>query len=172
MKRTLAVLALPAVAAVAVALVVAGCGGGGDGVSADAAASTPSGVAVAVHKGKLGKYLVDGQGRTLYLFEQDKGPMSTCSGACATSWPPAAASGHPKPGPGIDAARIGVVKRADGAEELAFAGHPLYRYAGDSAPGDANGQDLDQFGGGWYVVSPAGKKIEGDEAPAGSGNGW
>jgi predicted lipoprotein with Yx(FWY)xxD motif len=155
---------MPSVAAAAlVALVVAGCGNGGDGVRATAAASTPSGAAVGVRSGDLGKYLVDGQGRTLYLFEQDKGPMSTCSGACASAWPPAEASGQPKAGAGIDAAKLGSISRSDGGTQLTYADNPLYRYAGDAAPGDTNGQDLDQFGAAWYVVSPAGKKIEDDE---------
>jgi hypothetical protein len=59
--------------------------------------------------------------------------------------------------------------------QLTYAGHPLYRYAGDEAAGDTNGEGLTQFGGGWDVLAPSGHKIEGGETTApsnGGGNGW
>ena len=87
-KRT--VLMIPAVVVALVALAIAGCGGG-DNVKASAPAasmkaSAPSGggAAVDVRTSGLGTYLVDSQGRTLYLFEKDTGKQSMCSGACAT----------------------------------------------------------------------------------------
>src|SRR5689334_430889 len=87
MKRLFAL----AVAPVAVALVVAGCGGGsgggsnsGYGASKPAASNPSGGVSVAVRTTQLGPTLVDGAGRTLYLFEKDKRMASTCSGACAS----------------------------------------------------------------------------------------
>jgi predicted lipoprotein with Yx(FWY)xxD motif len=165
-KRILILIGLPVLAVAVVALVlVVGSGGGSDGVNASAAASAPAPArsAVRVRSGSLGKYLVDAHGRTLYLFEKDKRAKSTCSGACASAWPPARTSRHPKAGAGVHAARLSSIPRADGGRQLTYAGHPLYRYAGDQAAGDTNGQDLDQFGGGWYVVSPAGAKIESDE---------
>ncbi|HVD55858.1 MAG TPA: hypothetical protein VNC17_03375 [Thermoleophilaceae bacterium] len=165
-----------------VALAVAGCGGNSnDNVKASAPAasakvSTPSGgkATAGVRTGSLGKYLVDSQGRTLYLFEKDTGTMSTCSGACASAWPPATTSGHPKAGSGVNAALLGNSTRSDGSTQLTYDGHPLYRYAGDGSPGDTNGQGLTQFGGGWYVVSPAGHKIENGETTTsnGGGNGY
>ena len=51
-------------------------------------------------------------------------------------------------------------KRSDGSREVTYAGHPLYYYAGDSAPGQTNGQGSDSFGSPWWVVSPAGKAIQ------------
>jgi predicted lipoprotein with Yx(FWY)xxD motif len=174
---------VPAVLVAVAALVIAGCGGGGDNVNASAPAagakvSTPNGgsATVGVRSGDLGRYLVDSQGRTLYLFEKDKGTMSTCSGACASAWPPATTKGHPKAGSGVKAALLGTTTRSDGSTQLTYSGHPLYRYAGDQAAGDTNGQGLTQFGGGWYVVSPAGQKIEGHETTTsttnGGGNGY
>jgi predicted lipoprotein with Yx(FWY)xxD motif len=50
--------------------------------------------------------------------------------------------------------------RANGKSIVTYNGHPLYYYAGDSKPGATSGQGLDQFGGGWYVVTPAGDKID------------
>ena len=78
--------------------------------------------------------LVDAKGRTLYLFEADKGPMSACGGACASVWPPLMTTGKPTAGPGVTASKLGTTKRSDGATEVTYNGHPLYTYAGDSAP--------------------------------------
>ena len=152
-----------------VALAVAGCGGS-DNVKASspaASAKPPTGSSsgsVNVRSGGLGRYLVDAQGRTLYVFEKDTGTMSTCSGACASVWPPATTQGKPKAGANVSAGLLGTTKRSDGQSQITYNGHPLYRYVGDHAAGDTNGQDLDQFGGAWYVVSPAGKWIEGDSS--------
>jgi Secreted repeat of unknown function len=50
---------------------------------------------------------------------------------------------------------------------VTYNGHPLYYFAGDKAAGDTKGQDLHNFGGGWYVVAPNGQKIDPDDpAPA------
>jgi len=181
LKRIL--LVVPVVVVALAALVVAGCGGGNDNVkasapaaSAKAASSSGGGATVDVRSGALGRYLVDSQGRTLYLFEKDTGTTSTCSGACASAWPPATTSGHATAGSGVKAALLGTTARSDGSSQLTYHGHPLYRYAGDQAPGDTNGQGLTQFGGGWYVVSPAGQKIEGHDTTTsdtnGGGNGY
>jgi predicted lipoprotein with Yx(FWY)xxD motif len=168
-KRTV-LMALAAVAIIALA--IAGCGSSGnDNVSASPPAAsvkpaTPNGgsATVGVRTGGLGTYLVDAQGRTLYVFGKDTGTKSMCSGACASEWPPATASGRPKAGSKVDQALLGTSKRSDGTSQLTYNGHPLYRYAGDAAAGDTNGQGLTFFGGTWNVVSPAGQKIEGHAA--------
>ena len=174
MKR----LSLLAFAPAAAALVVAGCGGGASGSTqqnngqsayggAPAAGSKTTANAgargagtVALGKLKVGTALVDGQGRTLYLFEADKGSTSTCNSACASLWPPATTSGKPTAGPGVDAAKLGTTKRSDGTVEVTYNGHPLYRYAPDTKPGDATGQGLNQFGAPWYVLAASGNKID------------
>jgi predicted lipoprotein with Yx(FWY)xxD motif len=148
----------PALAVPLLAVAIAGCGG--DSGNANAGTSKPTTVDVTGVSG-LGKILVDSKGRTLYLFEKDKGPTSTCSGACASTWPPFTTNGQPKAGSGVTASMLGTTKRSDGTTEVTYNGHPLYYYAGDSNPGDTNGQNLDQFGAEWYVLSPAGKKVEG-----------
>jgi predicted lipoprotein with Yx(FWY)xxD motif len=182
MTRKRTVLMAPVASAAIVALAIAGCGSGSDNVKASAPAasmkaSAPSGAGatVDVRSGSLGSHLVDSQGRTLYLFEKDTGTKSMCSGACASAWPPSTTSGHPTAGSKVDAAMLGTSTRADGKSQLTYNGHPLYRYAGDAAAGDTNGQDLTAFGGGWYVVSPAGQKIEGHATTSptnGGGNGY
>jgi len=164
MKRLLLLAIAPALAA----LVVAGCGGGGSSSTqqsnTQSKAAAPSGAAATVSLRKLnvGNALVDSQGRTLYLFEADKGPMSTCNGACASLWPPDTTSGTPKAGPGVDAAKLGTTKRSDGTLEVTYNGHPLYRYAPDTKAGDATGQGLNQFGAKWYVLAASGSKIDSD----------
>jgi predicted lipoprotein with Yx(FWY)xxD motif len=170
MKRTMLV---SATIAAAIALLAAGCGGGNksSGSSGGSPATTNSpattaatGATIAVKSSKLGKILVDDQGRTLYLFEKDKSPTSTCSGACAAAWPPDTTNGTPMASSGAIAADLNTSARADGSTQLVYHGHPLYRYSGDVKAGDTNGEGLDQFGAEWYVLSPTGNKIEKGES--------
>ena len=154
MKRLLLIAIAPA----AVALVIAGCGGG----SGTTHAGGGDAATVSLSKLNVGNALVDGQGRTLYLFEADKSAMSTCNGACASIWPPATTSGRPKAGAGVDAAKLGTTKRSNGTLEVTYNGHPLYRYAPDTKPGQDAGQGLDQFGAKWYVLAATGSKIDSD----------
>jgi predicted lipoprotein with Yx(FWY)xxD motif len=130
--------------------------------AAPAAAAGGARVATADHG--LGTMLVDAQGRTLYLWKADMGSASTCSGACAQDWPPVTTSGAAHAGQGARAALLGTTKRLDGTTQVTYAGHPLYRFAGDSAPGQVNGQGSTAFGAAWLVVAPGGAAITG---PAG-----
>jgi predicted lipoprotein with Yx(FWY)xxD motif len=155
-----------AAGAAALALVVAGCGGSsgggsGGGYGSQAPSPAKSGASVGMADSSVGRILVDANGRTLYLFEKDKSPKSTCAGACADAWPPLTTKGAPSAADGVPGAKLGTTTRADGSTEVTYGGHPLYTYAGDSKPGEATGQGLDQFGAEWYVVSPKGDKIEG-----------
>ena len=147
----------------AIALAVAGCGGAYGGGSSPAKANSGT-ASVDVANSNLGKILVDGSGRTLYLFEADKGTSSKCDGACASVWPPLTSKGiSPSAGAGVAAAKLGTAKRGDGTVGVTYNGHPLYTYAGDTAPGQATGQGSDDFGAEWYVLSAAGKAIESGE---------
>jgi predicted lipoprotein with Yx(FWY)xxD motif len=103
----------------------------------------------------LGDHLVDGAGRTLYLFEKDDGTTTACTGDCATNWPPLVAEGTPTAGDGLDATQLST---ADGIEpnQVTYHGHLLYYFAGDQAPGDTNGVGIPS----WYAVNPAGDAIE------------
>jgi len=168
--------ALPALAAgaAALALAAAGCGssGGGSsssssssgsgGSSASGSSSSGGGATVAVKtEGTLGKILVDNQGRTLYLFEKDNGPTSTCYQACAGVWPPFTTSGKPKAGGGASGSQLATTQRKDGKTQAVYHGHPLYYYSPDAQqPGSTKGEGLKQFGAEWYVLSPAGAKVE------------
>src|SRR6478735_324603 len=122
--------------------------------------STKSGGAtVAVAKTRIGRILVDSKGITLYDFPPDKGTTSVCYGACAALWPPLITKGKPVAGPGVRASLLGTTKRKDGKLEVTYNGHPLYYFVSDRKPGQTIGQGLNQFGGPWWVLSPAGKEI-------------
>ena len=161
-RATIAVLAA---GLIALAIVVAGCGGSGGGSSygkaAAASAPAPSGgPSVKLASTGLGKVLVDARGRTLYLFEADKGTKSACDGACASIWPPLVTKGKPTAGAGVSASKLGTTKRSDGTTALTYNGHPLYTYAGDTAAGQTSGQGLDDYGAEWYALSARGDKID------------
>jgi predicted lipoprotein with Yx(FWY)xxD motif len=126
----------------------------GPGLAATGSATVKS------RHGKLGTYLVDGKGRTLYLFEKDRTKKSTCADACATAWPPLTTKGRPKADGAAKASLLGTSKRADGTTQVTYKGHPLYYFVQDKKAGDTNGQNVNGFGAEWYVISPAGKKIE------------
>jgi predicted lipoprotein with Yx(FWY)xxD motif len=153
----------------AVALVVAGCGGGGNGGGSKPAASSSSGPSVSSASTSLGTILVDGKGRTLYVFAKDKGMKSTCAGACATNWPPFTATSKPAAGGGVSTGAISLVKRSDGTRQVALNGHPLYYFTGDQAAGQLNGQGVSEFGAKWFAVAPSGSSVKGSaKSSAGS----
>ena len=133
-------------------------------VTAAASMASPEAHAATVTTARtgLGQIVVDGRGRSLYLFEKDSRSRSACSGLCATYWPPLLTSGKPVAIKGASAALVGSIRRADGSRQVTYAGHPLYFFAGDAKRGQTNGEGLKDFGAGWYVVAPSGKKIDND----------
>lgn len=140
--------------------------------SSSSSSSASSGGAAATlgvaSAGSLGSILVDAQGRTLYLFRADTGPTSTCTGACATAWPPLTVTGAPSVGAGGNAALVGTTTRSDGSTQVTYNGHPLYRFSGDSGAGTTNGEGVSAFGALWYVVSPSGNQVTGSSASSSS----
>ena len=75
--------------------------------------------------------------------------VSKCYGSCAAYWPPVTGTAPASPGlPGT----VGTITRTGGARQLTYNGHPLYTYIGDSAPGQANGNNLNLNGGLWHEV--------------------
>jgi len=154
MKHKLTLLIATA-ASLAIALVTTGS------ITPASGSPNAAGAKIDIARSRLGRMLVDTRGRTLYLFEKDRGRSSTCYGACASYWPPVTTTGTPRAGIGVHAALLGTTKRRDRKVEVTYAGHPLYYFVGDMKRGDTNGEGLHQFGAGWDVVSPAGRKIEG-----------
>jgi predicted lipoprotein with Yx(FWY)xxD motif len=173
--RTRTIFALAALALVAL-LAITGCGsssdnssGGYGGQGSDATTTTAksppgaeSGVAVltVASAPKVGAILVDSKGFTVYDFHKDKGTVSSCYGGCAGVWPPVLTEGAPTAGEGASAAKLGTTKRKDGTVQVTYAGHPLYTYAVDKKPGEANGNDIDSFGAEWYALQGSGEEAE------------
>ena len=147
-----------------VALAAAACGGsssgGGNTQTVGAGSGGGSSAAPAsdlqTHSGPDGKFMTDDQGRTVYIFSKDTSSTSTCSGACAKEWPPYMEDGS----------------------QVVFKGHPLYFFANDSSAGDVNGQGLNDFGGLWTAVTPAGDAVMSSQPSSspsdsgGSSDGW
>jgi predicted lipoprotein with Yx(FWY)xxD motif len=160
---------------VALAVGAAACGSSSSNASTDttraaagssttAGGSAPAGTTeLKVADSSLGTIVVDGEGRTLYLFTADQGTTSACTGGCASAWPalvaPATASSE-------ITGTLGKAMQAGGDEQVTLNGHLLYYYAADAAPGATSGQGV---GGKWFVVDPSGNAIE--KAPAG-GSGY
>jgi predicted lipoprotein with Yx(FWY)xxD motif len=123
-------------------------------------AGKASGPVVSTETSHLGRILVNGQGRTLYVFEKDRNGKSACAGKCATFWPPLIATGKPRATAGAKSSLLGTTRRSDGRLQVTYDHHPLYRFAKDVKRGQMNGEGVDAYGAEWYVVSPAGSKIE------------
>jgi predicted lipoprotein with Yx(FWY)xxD motif len=126
-----------------------------------AAAATGGEAAVLVADTSLGQVVTAGNGKTVYIFIPDAQGAPTCTAACAQAWPPltvadgASATG----GDGVDASMVGTADHPEAGTQVTYNGWPLYFFAGDSAPGDVNGQGS---GGVWYALDPTGNPIDND----------
>lgn len=112
--------------------------------------------------GGVGTVVVDGQGYTLYLFEPDNHGAPTCTGSCAAAWPPLllpSGVAAPRAGSGTGPALLGTVKSPGGGVQVTYGGWPMYHWVGDTRPGVATGEGLNNFGGLWYALSPAGNAV-------------
>ena len=116
---------------------------------------------------EYGQYLTDGEDRTLYLFTADTQGQGeaqaqvSCEGECLDAWPPYYTDGEPQAGDMADASLLGTIEH-DGKMMVTYNGWPLYYFARDTGPGDATGQEIESFGGEWYLVRPDGTKVEGE----------
>jgi predicted lipoprotein with Yx(FWY)xxD motif len=172
-------VALAALAAVGV--LAAGCGSNGSGSggmggygssgTAPASGAASSVATVSAANTSLGMILVDGNGRTLYLFEKDQPNQSACAGACVAAWPVDQSSGTPKAGSDVTASLLSTIKRGDGSTQVTYNKHPLYYFARDSQDGQHNGQGVDAFGAKWFVVTPAGGAVSGGATATTPANG-
>lgn len=167
--------------ALVVMLLLAACGSGAEDEATDeAAASEPAveasepaaeesepaaaeagdtseaadGVTLETSDTDLGTIVVDSEGMTLYVFDNDSEGTSACTGDCAANWPPL--TGEVTAGEGTDEGLLGSTERDDGSMQVTYDGLPLYYFAGDEAAGDTNGQGV---GGIWWVIAPDGEKI-------------
>lgn len=127
-----------------------------------ALAAASSSTTISSGKVKAGTVVVNSSRMTLYSFAHDSKNKSTCYGSCAKTWIPLTTKGSVvvKSGSGLSQALVGTAKRTDGSTQVTYGGHPLYRYKGDTKPGQQNGQNKSQFGARWYVVGKNGKWIK------------
>ena len=170
------------VALAAVGVLAAGCGSNGSGSggmggygssgTAPASGGASSVATVSAASTSLGMVLVDGSGRTLYLFEKDQPNQSACAGACAAAWPVDQSSGTPKAGSGVTASMLGTIKRSDNTTQVTYNQHPLYYFQGDSGAGQQDGQGVDAFGATWFAVTPAGGAVSGGATTPATGSGY
>jgi predicted lipoprotein with Yx(FWY)xxD motif len=166
----------------ALALTVSACASSGS--SASTAANTPaapgSSSAAAPASSAAGgstvaqrtiggqQVLTNAQGKTLYWFAPDTSTTSKCTGSCATYWPPV--KGPVTAGSGVTGT-VATITRPDGTTQATYDGHPLYTYAGDTAPGQNKGNGLNVSGGLWYEMTVSGS-TPGASAKASSGGGY
>lgn len=142
-------------ASLATLAVVAACSSSSGSSSKPPAAAGTSGASspasagpvLTATTGSKGTILTVG-GRTVYRFDPDTATSSACTGGCAGLWPPV--SGTATAGSGVNAASLATITRPDGTKQRTYAGHPLYTYSGDTAPGQTNGDGL---AGKWHLVS-------------------
>ena len=124
-------------------------------------------------RGAFGAILVTRRGYTLYYDKSDTATKIACVGGCAQIWPPVLLpSGvhSATAGPGVSRSALGVVHRPGGGIQVTYAGHPLYSYVGDSAPGQTKGEGV----GGFYVVKASASKAPSTPTtttPSGGGYG-
>jgi len=97
--------------------------------------------------------LANAKGLTVYWFAPDTPGRSACYGSCTAYWPPV--TGRPAAGPGLTG-HLGTITRSGGQLQATYNGHPLYTYVGDSAPGQARGNNLNLNGGLWHEVTVSG----------------
>jgi predicted lipoprotein with Yx(FWY)xxD motif len=166
-------LALPAVAAAAA--VLAACSSSGtSSASGSTSTSTSTSSPAAAGAGSLKTATISGvtvltsaKGFTLYSFAPDTPAKSNCNGTCAQNWPPVTG---PATAPGVTGT-FGTIKRSDGSAQATFDGHPLYTFAGDTAPGQAKGNGLNAAGGLWHEITTSGTAAAAAPAGATSGSG-
>jgi predicted lipoprotein with Yx(FWY)xxD motif len=161
-------LALPAAAAAAAALVACSSAGASPAPSSSGSSSGAAAAAGTVKTATIAgaTVLTNSKGFTLYSFAPDTSTTSKCNGTCAQNWPPVTG---PVTAAGVTGT-FGTIKRSDGSVQATFDGHPLYTFAGDTAPGQAQGNGLNAAGGLWHEITTSGSAPAGSSS-SGSGGG-
>jgi predicted lipoprotein with Yx(FWY)xxD motif len=130
----------------------------GEAAGADEAqpAARRRGPLVKLRDSQFGPVIFNGRDQAAYFFTRDKGGKSRCYGECAVAWPPFYARGKPRAGRGVKKSLLGTVARRDGRRIVTYAGKPLYFYAHDPKR-QVLCNDIAEFGGTWFAVTPEGK---------------
>ena len=163
---------LALVVLVGAALLAAGCGGSSPGsrhgTSGTSSSPASSGSALKTTQISGVTVLTSAKGFTLYWFVPDTSTKSNCNGSCAQNRPPV--KGPAKAGPGVTG-KLGTITRSDGSTQATYDGHPLYTYAADTAPGQANGNGINANGGVWHEMTASGATASAASASASSSGG-
>jgi predicted lipoprotein with Yx(FWY)xxD motif len=166
MRRSRTVLAL----VLAAAVTLTACGSDDDSSSGSSTSragsdrgSAGKAVVVSAENATLGKIAVDEKGLTVYTLTDADGRNVPCQGSCLEAWPPVLIVSGTSATGGGGVRDVGSVDGPEG-KQATIAGLPVYTFAGDAGPGDANGDGVVSFGGTWKVVKVSG-------ASTGSGNG-
>jgi predicted lipoprotein with Yx(FWY)xxD motif len=131
--------------------------------SADPFASAAGVKPIPLHHTRLGNILVAPNGFTLYEFSRDRARTDNCQNirGCTSFWPPLVASGNAaKAGQGVNARLLGTIRLKNGSRQVTYAGHPLYLYAGDFAPGQTGYVGVNASGGFWYAIDARGGTVK------------
>jgi len=106
----------------------------------------------------IGEVLVGPDGMTLYMFDKDsKGDgQSACMDDCQANWPALTVESDDVQAGENVTADISTFEREDGSMQVTANGWPLYHFAEDEEPGDANGQAVNDV---WWVLGPDGSPI-------------
>jgi predicted lipoprotein with Yx(FWY)xxD motif len=114
-------------------------------------------VDLAIAETSLGEVIVDGTGLTAYYFSNDVADSGTsaCEGECLVNWPPITTESETPTVEGVTA-EVGTITAADGSLQVTVDGRPIYLFVGDAAPGDVNGQGVQDV---WWVIAPDGSEI-------------
>jgi predicted lipoprotein with Yx(FWY)xxD motif len=148
-------------ALVTAVLLAAGCTSTTASPAPSSGAAGAAGVTVGTAKSAtLGTYLTGPNGMALYTHAGDSATSSTCTGGCASAWPPLATTGQPTAGSGVTG-QLGTLTRADGTVQVTYGGLPLYYWQGDTKAGDVTGNGVAGFslatvGGAGSVPSASG----------------
>jgi predicted lipoprotein with Yx(FWY)xxD motif len=130
-------------------------------------ADTPEATIRAEESQEYGQYLVDGNGRAVYMFTADTpgegysaDASSSCYDDCAQAWPPVLTRSTPvNAAMPVESEMIGTAERQDGTMQVTYGGWPLYYYVDDVGQDAPTGQDVESFGGEWYLVKPDGERV-------------
>ena len=166
-------LALPAIAAAATALVACSSAGASPSSSPSSSGSSSSPAAAAAGTVKTAAIggatvLTNSKGFTLYSFAPDTPTTSKCNGTCAQNWPPVKG---PATAAGVTGT-FGTITRSDGSTQATFDGHPLYTFAGDTAPGQNKGNGLNAAGGLWHEITTSGTAPADSSSSGSAGGGY
>jgi predicted lipoprotein with Yx(FWY)xxD motif len=128
---------------------------------ADDAQADAGEVVLEAQESDLGTHVVDGDGRTLYLYTLDGEDESSCTSACLQLWQPVLVDGEPEAGEGVQEDLVGSFEREDDVgTQVTYDGMPLYRFVADDEPGDTNGHELADT---WFAVDVDGGALGGAE---------